>query len=153
MYPNDYCAVPPSIVAGSAQFLSGGGTTATIRGGSGSIGLKFNTEADPEQVPLQGFTIDWGDSSNAYAYPYAPKNDPANPHIFSHVYNNTGPTCGGSQTTNCCTIQNGRKSCTYKIQIQVKDNWGWCNNAVTGNKCPTTLSAPNDTGLIVQVQP
>lgn len=154
-YPNDYCAVPPQVIEGSAKFLTGSGNITTITGGSGSVGIKFNTDADREQVPLQEFTINWGDRTNSYTFPYAPRNDPAKPHIFSHVYSNTGPTCSGVNTSNCCTTINGRRSCNYEISIQVKDNWGWCNNAdvVTGSKCPDSLSSWYDTGLRVRVQP
>lgn len=163
-YPNDYCAVPPSIVSGSVKFLSGSGNNATVTGGSGSIGLKFNTDADPDQTPLQEFTINWGDTTNSYAFPYAPRNDPSKPHIFSHVYNNTGPTCSGGNTIDCCTITNGRKTCNYEIRIQVKDNWGWCNDAtrngnqsipdtVPDTKCQTDKTTWYDTGLTVRVEP
>ncbi len=152
-YPSDFCAVPPQIISDSAKFLTDGGTTATISGGSGSVGIKFNTMADADQVPLQGFSINWGDTKNSYAYPYAPRDDSVNPHIFSHVYNNTGPNCSAAGQTNCCTVSGGRKTCNYEIQIQVKDNWGWCNNAVAGTKCPEDTSTWYNTGLKVRVRP
>lgn len=155
-YPNDYCAVPPSIVGGSAQFVKVSGTTATIASGN-SINLKFNTDADPEQIPLESFTVDWGDGSNEAPtpYPHAPRKDPANPHVLTHSYDNTGPTCLSGQTEDCCTPSAIGASCTYRIRLHVKDNWGWCENGVSGgNRCPSSdPSTWFDSGLTVQVNP
>ncbi len=150
---NDYCAVPPQILEGSAKFLTGTSSVVTITGGSGSVGLKFNTQADTQQVPLESFNIDWGNRVTPLPYRYAPRNDPANPHIFSNVYSNTGPTCSSANQKNCCTITNGRKTCNYEIRLQVKDNWGWCNNASATDKCPADPSTWYDTGLTVRVEP
>ena len=145
----------------NVKFVTGSATTATIVGGSGSVGLKFNTNADPEQVPLSQIRIDWGDGQDDFAYPFAPRNDPAKPHIFSHVY-----AVNRGDTKNC-TTKNGRTNCEFTIKIQVKDGWGWCNDATdnsSGNDtaCHDTDILGNnrydpkqwiDTGLKVIVQP
>jgi len=46
------------------------------------------------------------------------RSDSANPHVLFHTYE-------------CLSAP-----CTYIPKIQVEDNWGWCNNGVTGDKCP-----------------
>lgn len=161
-YPNDFCAVPPRIFCpdqsvcdnyvgtkGLAQFLTGTANVLTISGGSGSIGIKFNTDADAEQLPLSTIAIDWGDSSNPdqISFPFAPRNDPTKPHIFSHVY-----------------ICNGGGTCSYEIRVQVKDNWGWCNDAKKNGSatdldgtpdtaCQSSPSSWNKTGLKVIIVP
>lgn len=146
--PTDYCAIPPK--ASNIKFLTNSNKTAQISGGSGSIGIQFNSEADPEQVPLQTISIDWGDTQDTYSYPYAPRNDPRQPHIFSHVY------AYDRGDTDHCPRADG--PCEYHIRIQVKDNWGWCNDAVAGSGADTKCydDAPSkwvDTGLTVEVQP
>ncbi|MBI2984254.1 MAG: fibronectin type III domain-containing protein [Candidatus Kerfeldbacteria bacterium] len=152
-YPTDYCAVPPE--ADNAQFLSGTSKLATITGGSGVVGIKFNTAADAEQVPLKQIIIDWGDTQDTIAFPFAPRNDPSKPHIVSHVYiaNPGNPACRGGA--------GGRVSCEFRIKIQVEDNWGWCNDATAGTKCHRTIDARTgrfdsstwyDTDLTVRVE-
>lgn len=162
-FPQDYCAVPPSIVDDPSTdqdgvlFLSGPSRTATISGGSGTIGIKFNTAADPEQQPLGEIRIDWGDTIDTFAYPFAPRSDVSKPHIFSHVYviNPNNPNCRAQGT---------RTVCEYPIRIQVSDNWGWCNDAnrngdqnvpdtTPDTKCHPDPSGWIDTGLRVTVEP
>ena len=154
----DYCAIPPEVT--NAKFVTGAATISTIIGGSGSVGIKFNTNADVEQVPLKEIRIDWGDSQDVFGYPYAPRNDPAKPHIFSHTY-----VLNRGDANNCKTV-NGRTICQFAIKIQVVDSWNWCNDAVDNNaapdlKCHTDKLGNDrydttnwyDTGLRVVVQP
>lgn len=149
----DYCAIPPEV--SNAMFTVGTATTATISGGSGSIGIKFNTSADQEQVPLNSIRIDWGDNQDEFAFPYAPRNDTTKPHIFSHTYvTNRGDV-------NHCKTVNGRTTCQFPIKIQVEDSWNWCNDGDATTTCHNnTLSNGKkdsskwfDTGLKVIVQP
>lgn len=148
-FPNDYCAIKPAVVddpnndKDGPSFLNGGAKTTTIDGGSGSIGIKFNTTADADQVPLQKISIDWGDSIDAIPFPFAPRSDPNNPHIYGHVYvANTG-------TPGCAPDQSGRLVCTFHIKILVQDNWGWCND--TDGSCSSNTANWYDTGLTVRV--
>jgi len=141
----DYCAIPPQVT--NAKFINGLATTATITGGSGSVGIKFNTSADQEQVPLSNIRINWGDNQDEFAFPYAPRNDSSKPHIFSHTY-----VVNRGNTTNCKTT-NGRTSCQFPIKIQVEDSWGWCNDPSPTPLCLKDASKWYDTGLKVIVQP
>lgn len=141
----DYCAIPPEV--SNVKFTTGTATTSTVTGGSGSVGIKFNTNADQEQVPLSAIRIDWGDSQDEFAFPYAPRNDTTKPHIFSHTYVvNRGDTAH-------CTTTNGRTTCQFAIKIQVQDSWNWCNDANATASCHTNPSGWVDTGLRVIVQP
>lgn len=142
---DDYCAIPPQVT--NAKFINGLATTATITGGSGNIGIKFNTSADQEQVPLSNIRINWGDNQDEFAFPYAPRNDSSKPHIFSHTY-----VVNRGNTTNCKTT-NGRTSCQFPIKIQVEDSWGWCNDPSPTPICLKDASKWYDTGLKVIVQP
>lgn len=149
----DYCAIPPEVF--NAKFTTGTATTATITGGSGNIGIKFNTSADKEQVPLSNIRIDWGDTQDEFAFPYAPRNDTSKPHIFSHTY-----VVNRGDTSNCDTV-NGRTTCEFPIKIQVEDSWEWCNDADATKACYNGSLSNNkkdssrwfDTGLKVIVQP
>jgi hypothetical protein len=114
--PNDYCAIPPSV---TTMKFSNSSSLATVVRGGGNIAISFNSNADADQVPMSQIVIDWGDGRDTYAYPYAPKNDPRTPHIFSHVYN-----FNKADNDHCST-----GSCVYEIKIQLKDNWGWCSEA------------------------
>lgn len=152
-YPNDYCAIPPNIgcagvtcPAGQlATFLNGTSNIAKITGGSGSIGIKFNSFADPDQLPLGRIFIDWGDGQQTLDFPFAPRSDPSSPHVYTHVYiANKGDTAN-------CSASNGLFSCDYHIHIQISDNWGWCSSAVNGANCPGKPATWPDTGLIVHV--
>ncbi|MBI5466835.1 MAG: hypothetical protein HY975_01305, partial [Candidatus Kerfeldbacteria bacterium] len=154
--PNDYCAIPPSIgCAGTcesdqlASFLTSTARKATVTGGSGSVGIKFTTTADADQVPLSTIDIDWGDATDSFSYPYAPRSDASRPHVFTHVY-----VLNRADTTHCST-QAGRVVCDFKIRVRVKDNWGWCNNGTSADKCPDDATHQTwvDTGLTVHVEP
>jgi hypothetical protein len=105
-----------------------GGTDAARVAKGGTFVLKFNSNVDRGQVPLRRVTIDWGDNSertNDAGLSIAPRDDPNNPHVYTHTYD-----CEES-------------SCTYYPKIQIQDSWGWCNDGsrdtgVIG--CGTNLS-------------
>lgn len=135
-YPDDYCAVPPKVF--NAAFLNNDSKAIVLSSGSGNIGLQFNTDADAEQQPLSLITVDWGDTQQPIPYRFAPRNSAQSPHVLSHAY-------AGATTK------------TYHIRIQVKDNWGWCNDTKTDASSKLNCS-PNsgnwyDTGLTVKVTP
>lgn len=175
-FPNDYCGVPPKAncadqmscenysvtcpdpiacpggpsgqtipIRGYAQFLNSASNTIVVTGGSGNVAIKFLTEADADQNPLQTISIDWGDKTDVIGFPFAPRNDPSRPHIIDHAY-------VVDSTSQYCSRPPGtiRHTCTYPIQIQVKDAWGWCNTATATSACPNSYV---DTGLRVIVKP
>lgn len=146
-FPNDYCAVPPSV--SNASFLNSTAKLTTISSGSGSVGIKFNTNANADQVPLDSITIDWGDEIKGIPFPNAPRNDQTKPHIFSHPY-----VLNRGDASHCGLDGSRQYVCTYNIKIQVKDNWGWCNDKASGNSsCPNASTNWYDTGLTVVITP
>jgi hypothetical protein len=155
----DYCGIPPEVY--NTKFGVGLGRSVTIIGGSGNIAIKFNTSVDSEQMPLREIRVDWGDSQDAISYPYAPRTDPAKPHILSHVY-----VMSSGLAEDCPVDDSGRVVCVFKIKIQVVDKWGWCNDAhangnLSSHICHETRLGDGqydtsewfDTGLSVRVEP
>ncbi len=114
-----------------------------LRGENGSVVLTFNSEVNPDHQPLTQYLIDWGDGSpvvGEYNLKTAPRADSNNPHVVSHTYIfDTAPDINGQ--IHCTgTASSGR--CSYKPKIQIRDNWGWCNQENTsscgGNGCYDT---------------
>lgn len=115
----DYCGNPPQVFNAQWRGVTG---SITIRRGE-SATLTFNTKVDGEQKPFRKIFIDWtgaadGSGIRSYEFPYDSKEKPANPHAFRNQYANftTSPI-------------------TYTPRILVQDNWGWCNNGVSGDPC------------------
>ncbi len=94
---------------------------------SGYVTLSFNTDIDPQQLPIKTYIINWGDGTytTVAGLSSLQKADTDNPETFQHFYNywdildkqNQGElppgTCAGN-------------TCTFKPKIQIHDNWGWC---------------------------
>ncbi len=168
-YPNDYCAIPPDFfcdpslknkageqicgvdvnndgkIDRKALFLNSTDDTLNVSGGSGLVTIKFNSKADAEQVPLQSIAINWGDTVDSFNFPYAPRTDPSNPHIFSHAYTIK------PGATDCHRGGTGATECDYHIKIQIKDNWGWASEA-SGGTNSLDSSQWIDSGLTVHVE-
>lgn len=112
--PDDYCAIKPRVTNISDSQL-----TEPIEIGNGQLyTLKFNSNVDREQTPLRAVRIDWGDEVTVDSKNAAPRDDPNNPHLYTHAYN-----CNESS------------QCTFTIRIQIEDNWGWCDNGTDGTPC------------------
>ncbi|MFA6391707.1 MAG: PA14 domain-containing protein [Patescibacteria group bacterium] len=108
----DYCAILPKV----SNILVNGTTGDVVMNGGGSVTLSFTSFVDAEQEELKNIIVDWGDGSTPTSIVWngAPKSDPSQPHLFSHTYDDVvGPGAG-----------------EYQIEIMLKDNWGFCNNAV-----------------------
>lgn len=136
---DDYCGNKPRTFNVSVNDK----TVASVPDG-GWVALKFNTSADPEQLPLQNILINWsGDATGTQFqdeqtiyFPYAPKSSQESPHVVSHRYfcdsNNKPPPCGAG-TFPCW--DNGSKSCLYQPRVIVEDNWGWCSSTPATTNC------------------
>ncbi len=105
-----------------------------------SIQLRFNTQVDSQQLPLKNIAIDWnGDfqSDQLLRWGFAPRTDPQDPHSVSYTYRfGQGFASGqcydvdqGPYANN--TNVRGHAYCIAKPQIQIQDNWSWCN----GGRC------------------
>ncbi|MFH1366968.1 MAG: fibronectin type III domain-containing protein [Patescibacteria group bacterium] len=109
---NTFCAYAP--VVKNIKLGDGSSTTVRLGRDGGKVRLSFNSRVDTEQQPLRTIWIDWGDGArDSPAAGYKSKDDPNNPHIFTHTYN--GTNCHNSE------------GCTYNIHILLEDNWGWCS--------------------------
>lgn len=116
-YPNDYCANPPNPSAiNIGAFPNGQEHGNVYLGVGGNVNMYFNTNADPEQLPLLNILIDWGDGSPVDSIPWggAPRTSSSQPHIVSHAYSRPD---------------------RYKPRIQLQDNWGWCTKGTSRGDC------------------
>ncbi len=145
----DYCGIPPTVF--NAGFVGSGSNTVIIQNGSGSVSMKFNMSADKEQLPLKTINIDWGDNSiKTYPFPYAPRDDPSQPMIFSHVY-----ALNKSDLKHCSGFGSS-VTCSFPIRIQVIDNWNWSSwrSDIQPHTPPSPLPEDwFDPNLKVTVQP
>jgi len=130
-FPGDYCAIPPTIVDDPANKDDGPvfstGTKEAFISGSGDVLIKFNTNADPEQIPLKGLVIDWGNGEKSEPYvPGAPRTNTNNPIVVRKAYTYNSGNCPKDDVKY-------PGWCVYRIKIQLCDNWGWCNDASRDN--------------------
>ncbi|MFA6512246.1 MAG: hypothetical protein WCV86_03940 [Patescibacteria group bacterium] len=129
----DYCGVPPQIFNVSVN-----GEETTTRESDDIVRFEFNTTADPNQLPLESILVNWGDGDvQGLSFPYAPKQDTDNPHVFIHAYSCIDGTEGEDD---------GRLDiCTFKPKALVRDNWGFCNNFWNSDPtAPSTLKCDID---------
>jgi hypothetical protein len=124
---DDYCAVAPRIP------LIEIGPLLEIYGGE-TVELNFTSQIDPEQLPLVGFEVDWGDGvkTSISGQALISKPDEENPFVSSHLYSfwdlqmadRTGDL--RCNTPPCCT----ENECRVTPRVQIRDNWGWCNGNI-----------------------
>jgi hypothetical protein len=107
--------------------------------------LKFNTSVNEEQLPLQTIAIDWdggGTSDQIVNWGFAPLTNVDNPHSISHVYRYgvgiDSEKCyqAGAGPYGTHPSVGGHEYCVVQPQVQVRDNWDWCN--FTGTATATT---------------
>ncbi|MFA6322601.1 MAG: carbohydrate binding domain-containing protein [Candidatus Buchananbacteria bacterium] len=140
---NDFCAIPPGIIGIKANGATG--FDIPIYGGD-YISLSFTVKVDPQQLPLTGYSIDWGDGNKTTLSGQAllSREDEKKPFVSSHIYsywdlkaaeadgkltcwakvNGTGVSCCGTNTA-----QSPSEYCRVLPQVQIKDNWNWCNSS------------------------
>jgi hypothetical protein len=139
----DYCAVLPNIYNLNVDG-NGGGISNVVFTDNKLINFTFNSFVDPNQTPMVGYWVDWGDDemTEVSGVEMYNKPDVDNPHSLYHIYDYwglrkkfvqgsgriecadagdalgaTGLSCDAS--ANCCAI---------KPKVKIKDNWGYCNN-------------------------
>lgn len=92
----------------------------------GMVILEFNSELDADHLPLKAYRVDWGEKdSSGNSLPItqvsnlkiSDRAEYDKPHVLFHTYENPG---------------------TYRVKIQIEDNWGWCNDGNSTNKCSAT---------------
>ena len=151
--PNiSYCGLLPEVLN-----LSVGNTSDTevvINDGE-NIQLRFNSYVDAEQLPLANIAIDWnGDATADQVIPwgFAPRSDPADPHVISHVYRVGADFAGDAGVGRCydpnegpyanlAAVQ-GHEYCVATPRVQIQDNWEWCSYTGTNGtlgRCRATF--------------
>lgn len=113
---DDLCAIPPTVTNVSIGAFPNGQTSGDVHvGAGGTLTMYFNSTVDLEQLPLQHLRVDWGDGiTQDVSWGYAPKDDPNQPHLFTHGYSRRG---------------------TFRPKVQLLDNWGWCTNGTSRDDC------------------
>lgn len=143
----DYCSIPPKIT--SIKVNGAKGFDLPIYGGD-FISLTFTVKIDPQQLPLIGYNIDWGDGTQSSLSGQAllSRENEKKPFVASHIYNYWDLKAVDNQKNlNCwakfnpanpavdnnvsCCHDGGPNNtfCAVLPRIQVKDNWNWCNNS------------------------
>ncbi|MDO8667752.1 MAG: hypothetical protein Q7K35_01485, partial [bacterium] len=165
----DYCAIPPFVSNIKVNSI----ITNVELTKNGFINLTFNTKVDSNQLPMVMYGIDWGDNTKTVVTGVEMRDKPNTnlPESVYHLYsywdlkakfNQQCPGLGGSCNYNSFTCQGGTKAgqscidcttsgqCKVKPKIQIKDNWGWCNNSATINGCSTATWESFDHWVVVK---
>ncbi|MFA5021865.1 MAG: hypothetical protein WC508_02205 [Patescibacteria group bacterium] len=132
---DSYCAVAPEV--SSIKINNQNLGDVKIYGGD-YVKMVFTTDIDSQQLPLNGYIVDWGDGKKDAVSGQALRSHPdkTNPFDVSHLYSfwdlqqaardgvlkcvGHPITAGG---TDCCNEQ----ECHVVPKIQIRDNWNWCN--------------------------
>lgn len=149
-YPNDYCAILPRVTNIKINSFA---TDVELNKNS-FANLVFNSEVDSQQSPMISYKVNWGDGDTMTVTGVEMFSRPNenNPHSLYHIYNYwdllAKKTSGTSVNSayneincgvNCkndgyCDTYTGAY-CRIQPKIQIKDNWGWCNNGQIINTC------------------
>lgn len=160
-YPNDLCAVLPTV---TNIKVNGGNSGDIILTSNQFVNFTFNTNVDSQQMPMVMYGIDWGDNEKTVVSGVEMRAKPNadNPHSLYHLYGywdlkaknatdqgggNNNVYCGdaGSEAKNYNNTGSGytcsgSACCIVKPEVQIKDNWSWCDNGTAINDCDTPTS-------------
>ncbi len=148
---DDICGVRPDVVTfdsdgrPATEIKVNGNKNADIIG-SGFVNLTFNSIIDPQQAPLTGYDIDWGDGETLPVSTGGIKSkpDPSDPHSVFHFYSYKQLV---NMQDNLPTITcsdaggQGRPYCEVIPRVKLRDNWGWCSEGMNNVPCPTIANA------------
>jgi len=140
-YPADYCGIPPVVT--NIKVNNTAGPSISINR-NGLVNLTFNSTLDKNQLPLVGYTVDWGDNevSTVSGIESNDKQDATNPHSLYHIYDyyNLRSKFDSATVADPTSIEcpAGLDYCRAKPKVMVQDNWGWCNEGATTNMCNST---------------
>ncbi|MDD2807426.1 MAG: carbohydrate binding domain-containing protein [Patescibacteria group bacterium] len=90
---------------------------------SGLVKLTFTVKVDPDQLPITGYSVDWGDGNTTIVNGVVLRNrvNPDNPFALYHLYTYWSAFQAiGPYNLPVCVGDN----CVAKIRIRAKDNWG-----------------------------
>jgi hypothetical protein len=141
-----YCAILPTVSNINITGYSG----SAIINGSGFVNLRFNSNADDDQLPLVMYSVNWGDNERTTVSGVEMRDRPGteSPHSLYHLYSywdmkskdNRGSDtiyCGGAGQVVAggpATPPN-KPYCAVKPGVVIKDNWGWCSNGTEREEC------------------
>lgn len=144
-FANDFCVIPPLI---EDIKVDGNNSGNVCIKNNGFISLTFNSVIDADQLPMVAYSILWGDgdANSVSGVSMQSKPNPDNPHSLHHLYGywdlkakDLGMasiecnTAGKTVFTAACPADSA--CCAVQPKIQIKDNWGWCNNGSAINDC------------------
>jgi hypothetical protein len=114
--------------------------------------FSFTTDVDSQQMPMVMYAVDWGDNEKTVVTGVEMRDKPSvdDPQILYHLYSywdlKAKQSVDQGQNTVYCGIANAGASnwsgapapgapncgsssacCMIKPKVQIKDNWGWCN--------------------------
>jgi len=119
--------------------------TATVNG-DGFVNLTFNSQINPDQMPLTEYRVDWGDGEETVVDGnMISRSTISNTHSLTHAFNyydlknkkNNDPS-----KYPMLSCDNDNTKCTISPKISLKDNWGWCTEGYLGAPCPLGSNVP-----------
>ncbi|GEM_PF-3812600 len=154
---DDYCAVAPSVgeilLNGQRGRAENPNQIEVRTRAADFVTLKFTSEVDQNQLPMTGYSVDWGDGTSTSVSGVEIRNRPNidNPHTLFHLYSYYD-ILREKGTAGCTAATNDTPgSCALKVKIQIRDKWGWCNASKVkrdtgvfgfrGNDCVTNPEA------------
>lgn len=143
----DYCAITPIISNIRVNNQSAGDLV--LANSSEIVNLTFNTQVDSQQLPLTMYSIDWGDGETSIVTNVQMRDrpNPDDPHSLYHLYSFwdlRAQEAAGTPGIDC----SDPNECRVRPRIIIKDNWGWCNNAVNYADCDNWQYYPGE--IVVQ---
>ncbi len=126
---NDYCLIYPKV---NDVRVNGINTTDIEVDGSQYVNLSFNTQTDPEQLPLKYILVNWGYNTDDGPEKFELNGNMAdvNPRQITHRYSyydlvasypGNGNECYTNNTSVC---GEGGACCVAQPEITITDNWG-----------------------------
>jgi len=138
------CGVAPQV----PEIRINNSTSSVTLNRIGTVTLSFTTVADPDQLPITHYAVDWGDGTKSTQAGLRLQSRPSmqNAITLVHTYSYADVVrCVSSGLCACLPQQPGdpANSCRIKPRVQITDNWGWCNG---NNPGPPANPLTNGTG-------
>ena len=150
----DYCGVAPEIPTIVVNRVNESAIQPIVwlLGSTGDVNLEFTVRADPNQLPLRGYRIDWSDGNQdvVSGTGLRDRSNPQDPYILSHLYNYSNVLSASVRDEVYCSfeeppdwwVENYQRyfdvqspgpvrrlepnQCAVRPKIFAIDNWGFC---------------------------
>ena len=130
----DYCAIAPQV---GNVIINGVDTGTAEIVDRGYVTMTFNSYVDPEQLPLTGYSVNWGDgtTTSVSGLKSPPKSSEDSPHKLVRFFSywDLFRRRNDPGTIIDCSIPD---VCSITPTVQIYDNWGWCNGQGTATPYP-----------------